>query len=102
MHINYHREEAPSKALEELEAVEDLKYLGTSLASSLPDFRQRSGIVWNNFWKSQNHLEICKLTLREKRRSFSGPYFPEFGPEKTLNSEKCPNFSRSVVFTPEA
>ena len=67
MHINYHREEAPSKALEELEVVEDFKYIGTSLASSLPDFRQQRGIVWNNFRKSQNHLEICKLTLREKR-----------------------------------
>ena len=49
MHINYHREEAPSKALEELEVVEDFKYLGTRLASSLPDFRQRRGIAWNNF-----------------------------------------------------
>ena len=49
MHIKYHREAAPSKALEELEVVEDFKYLGTRLASSLPDFRQRRGIVWNNF-----------------------------------------------------
>ena len=67
MHINYHREGAPSKTLEKLEVVEDFKYLGTRLASSLPDFRQRRGIAWNNFWKSQKHLEIYKLTLPEKR-----------------------------------
>ena len=49
MQINYHREGAPSKALEELEVVEEFKYLATRLASSLPDFRQRRGLVWNNF-----------------------------------------------------
>ena len=38
MHINYHREGAPSKALEDLAVVEDFKYLGARLALSLSDF----------------------------------------------------------------
>ena len=40
MYMNYHREGAPSKALEDLEVVEDFKYLGARLASSLLDFHQ--------------------------------------------------------------
>ena len=40
MYMNYHREGAPSKALEDLEVVEDFKYFGARLASSLLDFHQ--------------------------------------------------------------
>ena len=46
---NFHTEGARSKALERLEVVEEFKYLGDRIASSLSDFCQRSGIAWSNF-----------------------------------------------------
>ena len=82
MHINYHREGAPSKALEEPEVVEEFKYLGARLTSSLPEFRQRRGIFWNNLWKSQTIWRSTSLHCVKRSK---------FG-----------HFSRSVVFTPEA
>ena len=82
MHINYHREGAPSKALEELEVVEEFKYLGARLTSSLPEFRQRRGIFWNNLWKSQTIWRSTSLHC--------------------VKHSKFGHFSRSVVFTPEA
>ena len=48
MHINYCREGAPPKLLGGLKVVEDFKYLGTQIASSLSDFHQRRGIAWRS------------------------------------------------------
>ena len=45
MHINYHSQGAPPKALEGIEVAEDFKYLGTQIASFLSDIRQRRGIA---------------------------------------------------------
>ena len=70
MHINYHREGAPPKALEGLEVVEDFKYLGTRIDSPLSDFRQRRGIAWSKFWKLQTIWTCTSLSLHLKFRLF--------------------------------
>ena len=89
MYINYHREGAPSKALEDLEVAEDFKYLGAILASLLPDCRQRRGITWGNFWKLQTIWRSTSLYCMKsvQIRSFFWSVFycirTEYGPEKS-------------------
>ena len=100
MHMNYNREGAPSKALEDLEVAEEFKCLGARLASLLLDFRQRRGTTWSNFWKLQAIWRSTSLYCMKsvQIRSFFGPYFPVFGPEK---NSVFGHFSRSVIVTPE-
>ena len=70
MHINYRRVGPPPKALEGLEIVEDFKYLGARISSSLSDFRQRRGIAWSNFWKLQTIWRSAYISLQLKLRLF--------------------------------
>ena len=101
MHMNYHREAAPSKALEDLEVVEELKYLDARLASSLPDFPQQRGIVWSNFWKLQTIWRSTSLYCVKsvQIRSF---FWPVFFCIRTRKNSVFGHFSRSVIVTPEA
>ena len=39
------------KSLENLEIVDDFKYLGSTVASFYNDFKLRRGIAWNQLWK---------------------------------------------------
>ena len=70
IHINYHREGAPPKALEGLIVVRGFKYLVTRITSFLLDFRQRRGIAWINFWKLQTIWKSTSLSLHLKLRLF--------------------------------
>ena len=76
MHMNYHREGAPSKALEDLEVVEEFKYLDARPASSLPDFRQRRGIAYSNFLKLQTIFKSTSLSLQLKETLFDSLILP--------------------------
>ena len=101
MHMNYHREGAPSKALEDLEVVEEFKYLDARLASSLPDFRQRRGMVWSNFWKLQTIWRSTSL-YRVKIVQIRSFFWPVFFCIRTRKNSVFGHFSRSVIVTPEA
>ena len=101
MHMNYHREGAPSKALEDLEVVEEFKYLDARLASSLPDFRQRRGIVWSNFRKLQTIWRSTSL-YRVKSVQIRSFFWPVFFCIRTRKNSVFGHFSRSVIVTPEA
>ena len=63
MHINYHREGAPRKALDRLEAEEDFKYLDAKITSSLSGSRLQRGIAKSNFWKLQTIRRSTSLSL---------------------------------------
>ena len=45
--VNYQFSNQLPTSLENLEIVEDFKYLGVKIASSYDDLKQRCGIAWN-------------------------------------------------------
>ena len=45
--VNYQLSNQLPTSLENLEIVEDFKYLGVKIASSYDDLKQRCGIAWN-------------------------------------------------------
>ena len=49
-------------SLENLETVEDVKYLGAKIATSYNDFRGRRGIFWSGSWKKCGDLPRYHLS----------------------------------------
>ena len=70
MFINHHRTGPPPIQLDGIQVVDEFKYLGARISSTLSDFKQRRGIAWSNFWKLQRIWKSNDLSLQLKLRLF--------------------------------
>ena len=52
----------------EIEVVNDFKYLGSTILSSMTDFLKRRGMAWSNFWRLHKVWKSNKLPLQLKLR----------------------------------
>ena len=52
----------------QIEIVDDFKYLGSTILSSMTHFLQRHAVAWNNFWRLQRVWKSEKLPLHLKLR----------------------------------
>jgi len=68
--VNCDLSERLPKSLENLEIVDDFKYLGSTVASSYNDFKRRRGIAWSQFWKLEKVWRSTKISLKLKLRLF--------------------------------
>ena len=77
---------------EQIEIVEDFKYLGSKILSSMTDFLQRRGIAWSNFWRLQRVWQSNQLPLHLKLRLFDALIIPVllYGSESwTISQTMC-------------
>ena len=73
LQVNYQFSNQLPSSLENLEILEGFKYLGDKIASSYDDFKQRRGIVWNQFWKLEKVWRSTKIPLKLKLQLFDSP-----------------------------
>ena len=91
--VNYQFNNQLPTSLENLEVVEDFKYLGAKVASLYDDFKRRSGIAWSQFWKLGKVWRSTKISLKLKLCVSDSLILPVllFGAESWTTTQKLKN-----------
>ena len=73
MVLNEKPQQSISINSENIEIVDEFKYLGSQMSSSENDFKCRKGQAWGAFWKLENIWNSKTTTLELKIRIFQAP-----------------------------